>query len=62
MYGFLFSHFSFNKELATLYFKQSFPLVLQYLLSIVAWLQFYILIENTGERPLAISNVMRNVF
>ncbi|MBK6935781.1 MAG: MATE family efflux transporter [Chitinophagaceae bacterium] len=58
----LFSHFSFNKELATLYFKQSFPLVLQYLLSIVAWLQFYILIENTGERPLAISNVMRNVF
>lgn len=58
----LFSHFSFNKELAALYFKQSFPLVLQYLLSIVAWLQFYILIENTGERPLAISNVMRNVF
>jgi putative MATE family efflux protein len=58
----LFSHFAFNKELSSLYFKQSFPLVMQYLLSIVAWLQFYILIENTGERPLAISNVMRNVF
>lgn len=36
----LFSHFAFNKELSSLYFKQSFPLVMQYLLSIVAWLQF----------------------
>jgi putative MATE family efflux protein len=58
----LFKHFKFNKEIAGLYFKQSFPLVLQYLLSIIAWLLFYILIENTGERPLAISNTMRIIF
>lgn len=58
----LFRHFKFNKEIAGLYFKQSFPLVLQYLLSIIAWLLFYILIENSGERPLAISNTMRIIF
>jgi len=32
------------------------------LLSIVAWMLFYILIEHYGERPLAISNTMRNIF
>jgi putative MATE family efflux protein len=58
----LFRHFAFNKSLASLIFKQSSPLVLQFLLSILAWLLLYILIENKGERPLAISNTMRNIF
>jgi len=58
----LFAHFRFNKPMASLIFRQSSPLVLQFLLSIVAWLLFYILIENKGERPLAISNTMRNIF
>jgi Na+-driven multidrug efflux pump len=35
---------------------------MQYVLSICAWLLFYILIEHKGERPLAISQTMRNVF
>ncbi len=58
----LFDYFRFNKPLASLIFRQSSPLVLQFLLSILAWLLFYILIENKGERPLAISNTMRNIF
>jgi multidrug resistance protein, MATE family len=58
----LFKNLSFNKPLSWLIFKQSSPLVMQFLLSIMAWLLFYILIENKGERPLAISNTMRNVF
>jgi multidrug resistance protein, MATE family len=58
----LFKRLSFNKPLSLLIFKQSSPLVMQFLLSILAWLLFYILIENTGERPLAISNTMRNIF
>ncbi len=58
----LFKSLLFNKPLASLIFKQSSPLVMQFLLSILAWLLFYILIENKGERPLAISNTMRNIF
>ncbi|MCX8020523.1 MAG: MATE family efflux transporter [Chitinophagaceae bacterium] len=58
----LFKSLSFQRPLSALIFRQSLPLVAQYVISIVAWLIFYILIENTGERPLAISNTMRNVF
>lgn len=58
----LFNSLPFNKTIASLIFRQSSPLVLQFLLSILAWLLFYVLIENKGERPLAISNTMRNIF
>jgi putative MATE family efflux protein len=61
----LFAHWRFNSSLAGLIFRQSSPLVLQFVLSVSAWLLFYILIEHYGagnERPLAISNTMRNVF
>jgi len=58
----LFMHMAFNKELAGLLFRQSSPLVMQWLLSVGAWFVFYILIENRGERQLAVSNAMRNIF
>ncbi len=58
----LFNHLSFHKPLASLIFRQSSPLVLQWLISIVAWQLFFILIEHYGERSLAISNIMRNIF
>lgn len=58
----LFNHRQFNTDLAGLVFRQSSPLVGQYLLSITAWVLFYILIEHKGERQLAISNAMRNIF
>jgi multidrug resistance protein, MATE family len=58
----LFKFLRFDKPLAGLIFRQSSPLVLQWLLSIFAWFLFYIFIEHHGELPLAISNVMRNIF
>ena len=58
----IFAHTRFDKRIAGLLFRQSSPLVLQYVLSIGAWLFFYILIEHRGELPLAISNTMRNIF
>jgi Na+-driven multidrug efflux pump len=42
-------------------FKSS-PLILQYAISIITWEYFYILIEHHGDRALAISNTMRNIF
>jgi len=41
---------------------QSFPLIVQYAISIISWQFFFILIEHHGERDLAISNAMRNIF
>ncbi|NOT75196.1 MAG: MATE family efflux transporter [Cyclobacteriaceae bacterium] len=41
---------------------QSSPLIAQYAISIITWEYFYILIEHHGERSLAISNTMRNIF
>jgi Na+-driven multidrug efflux pump len=58
----LFHRWKFDKPIAGLIFKQSSPLVAQWLISIFAWLLFYIFIEHLGERPLAISNTMRTIF
>ncbi len=58
----LFSYLKYNASLAAHVFRQSIPLVLQWGISIIGWLFFYIMIENKGERPLAISNAMRNIF
>ena len=41
---------------------QSAPLIAQFAISIITWEFFYILIEHHGERALAISNTMRNIF
>jgi Na+-driven multidrug efflux pump len=41
---------------------RSSPLIFQYGISIITWEYFYILIEHHGDRALAISNTMRNIF
>lgn len=41
---------------------KSSPLIAQFSISIATWEYFYILIEHHGERALAISNTMRNIF
>lgn len=38
------------------------PVMVQYFISISTWLIFFIFIEHLGERPAAISNLMRSVF
>ncbi len=58
----LFNYLHFDTKVSGLIFRQSLPLVMQFVISVSAWLLFYILIEHKGKRPLAISNTMRNVF
>ena len=41
----------------------SIYMMLQYLLSIVTWLMFFVFIENyLGERPLAVTNIVRSLY
>ncbi|MEP6594936.1 MAG: MATE family efflux transporter [Ginsengibacter sp.] len=58
----LFSNFSFDKKTTAAILKISAPLVLQFAISLITWLVFFILLEQYGERAKAISNAMRNVF
>lgn len=43
-------------------FKVGSPLMLQFFLSIFAWLVFFLFIEKMGERPLAASNIIRSIY
>lgn len=58
----LFSNFGFDRVNSKLILVQSSPLVFQHAISLISWIFFYILIEHHGERELAISNTMRNIF
>jgi Na+-driven multidrug efflux pump len=58
----LYKHWIIDKTNARLIIIQSSPLVFQYIVSIVAWVFFYILVEHHGRQALAISNAMRNIF
>jgi len=58
----LFKNFKFDGKVTKLILVQSSPLIFQYAISIMSWEFFYILIEHHGERDLAISNAMRNIF
>jgi MATE family multidrug resistance protein len=57
-----FEQVTWNGSIMKSILVQSSPLILQYAVSIMSWEYFYILIEHHGERPLAISNTMRNIF
>jgi multidrug resistance protein, MATE family len=58
----LYKSFRFNAALAKHILQQSAPLIVQYALSVIGWLFFYILVEHHGQTDLAISNTMRNLF
>jgi multidrug resistance protein, MATE family len=58
----LFNSFRYNKIYSKAVLKISAPLVLQFVLSTVTWLVFFILLEQYGDRAKAISNAMRNIF
>ena len=58
----LFNYLRYSRELTKLILNISAPLIGQFSISLISWLIFYILIEHHGERALAISNVMRNIF
>lgn len=58
----LFKNWAYDAANVKLILNQSYPLILQHTISIISWEFFYILIEHHGERDLAISNTMRNIF
>jgi len=58
----LFKNKRLNRNSIRLILHQSAPIVLQFGLSTASWEFFYILIEHHGTQPLAISNIMRNLF
>jgi multidrug resistance protein, MATE family len=58
----LYRHWGFDKASVRLILTQSSPLVFQFIVSIAAWVFFYILVEHHGRQALAISNAMRNIF
>jgi MATE family multidrug resistance protein len=58
----LYGNFKFDKKNTLLILTQSLPLILQYAISVTSWEFFYIMVEHHGQRDLAISNTMRNIF
>ena len=58
----VFGKHTYNASTINLILNQSLPLIMQYVISVGSWEFFYILVEHHGERALAISNTMRNIF
>ena len=58
----VFKKHPYDKNTTRLILVQSLPLIFQYVISVGGWEFFYILVEHHGERDLAISNTMRNIF
>jgi multidrug resistance protein, MATE family len=59
---YLFSDLAYDKTNTRAILKLSAPLVLQFSISLITWLLFFILLESYGDTAKAISNTMRNVF
>jgi putative MATE family efflux protein len=58
MFAFLEYEWALIKKTLTL----SYPLVFQQLLSISTWFGFFLIIENLGERELAVSNIVKGIY
>lgn len=58
----LFKKWRTEWAITRLILEKSSPLIIQFAISIMSWEFFYILIEHHGERALAVSNTMRNIF
>lgn len=58
----LFDSFAWDGYNLKILLTLSAPLVFQHAISIMSWEYFFLLIDRHGEKALAISNTMRNVF
>lgn len=58
----LFSYLRINWSIVRNILNVSAPLIVQFLFSIGSWFVFFIFIEHLGERPLAVSNMLRSIF
>lgn len=60
-YGF--NHISFNWSVIKRVLNISIYMMMQYMLSIVTWMMFFVFIENyMGERSLAVTNIIRSLY
>lgn len=60
-YGF--NHISFNWSVIKRVLNISIYMMIQYMLSIVTWMMFFVFIENyMGERSLAVTNIIRSLY
>jgi len=58
----LFKFSSFSKRLLKSILDISWPLMLQFSLSIFVWFVFFLIIEKVSEIPLAASNIVRSIY
>ncbi|HEY9262549.1 MATE family efflux transporter [Chitinophaga sp.] len=58
----LFRYLRLNWSIVKNILNVSAPLIVQFLFSIGSWFVFFIFIEHLGERPLAVSNMLRSIF
>jgi putative MATE family efflux protein len=58
----LFRYLRLNRAIIKNILNVSAPLIVQFLFSIGGWFVFFIFIEHLGERPLAVSNMLRSIF
>lgn len=60
-YG-LYKFRKFKKSVAAKLFTLSYPLIAQRFISLFAWTAFFLMIEKTGSRELAISQIVRSLY
>lgn len=58
----LFRFKKFDFALLKRIFTVAFPMMMQNFISIAGWFFFFLFVEKMGERPLAISNVIRSIY
>jgi len=58
----IFREFKVKIELVKKLIKLSAPIVFQFIIGLGSWFVFFSLIENLGEQPLAISNIIKTLY
>lgn len=58
----LFQFKKFNITLVKEIFNIAVPIMFQVFIALCSWFIFFMIVERTGERPLAISNLIRNCY
>lgn len=58
----LFKHISIEWSLIKKLLNLSTPIIFQYFMAVSAWLAFFMIIEQIGEKELAISHIIRSIY
>lgn len=58
----LFQWDGFSFKMLNRLLKISLPVMFQYFMSFSVWMAFFLMVEHLGERPLAVSNIVRSMY